>query len=59
MKLMFNETGGQKVNAGMFDCKYCVFHHSKWCYSIYSDHPLYRLCGSEIYKETSLDIFKL
>ena len=59
MKLMFNETGGQKFNTEVLACRYCVFDHSEWCNGIDSDHPLYRWCESEIYTETSLDIFNL
>lgn len=59
MKLMFNGVGGQQFNSGMWDCKRCVFHHSEWCTSVRISHPLYRWCGNEIYRETSLDIFNL
>ena len=60
MKLMFNKVGGRKFNnLGILDCKDCVFCHSKWCTSLRISHPLYRWCGNEIYRETSLDIFDL
>lgn len=59
MKLMFNEVGGQKFNTEALACRYCVFDNSKWCNSIDSSNPLYRWCESEIYRETSLDIFDL
>lgn len=56
---MFNEIGGQNFNIGMWDCKDCVFCHSKWCTSLHLTHPFHRWCGNEIYRETSLDIFDL
>lgn len=59
MKLMFNEVGGRKFNVNVLDCKYCVFFRTKWCTSLGVRHPLYRWCGQEIYRETSLDIFNL
>lgn len=59
MKLMFNEVGGRKFNTEALACRYCVFDNSKWCNSIDPSHPLYRWCESEIYRETSLDIFDL
>ena len=59
MKLMFNEIGGRKFNISMWNCKDCVFCHSKWCNSLRISHPFHRWCGQEIYRETSLDIFNL
>lgn len=59
MKLMFNKVGGQKFNTSVLNCKYCIFYQSKWCTSLHISHPLYRWCGQEIYRETSLDIFNL
>ncbi len=58
MKLVFNEIGGQQLISRL-DCDDCMFHHSKWCTAIDSANPLYRWCGNEIYRETSLDIFDL
>lgn len=60
MKLMFNETGGQKFNAyDILACKDCIFCQSKWCTSLRISHPFYMWCGNEIYRETSLDVFQL
>lgn len=59
MKLMFNKVGGRKFNTGILDCKYCVFCHSDWCNNLRINHPFYRWCENEIYRETSLDIFNL
>jgi hypothetical protein len=53
MKLMFNETGGQKCCIGEWTCKSCMFRQSKLCIFFH------KWCGSGIYRETSLDIFKL
>lgn len=58
MKLMFNEVGGQQL-VSRLECDSCVFHFSKWCTIVDSRNPLYRWCGNEIYRETSLDIFDL
>ena len=58
MKLMFNEVGGRQL-ISCLDYYDCVFHHSKWCTTIDQANPLYRWCGNEIYRETSLDIFNL
>jgi hypothetical protein len=59
MKVMFNETGGQKFNTDAWYCKDCVFCHSDWCNNLRISHPFHRWCGTEIYRETSLDIFAL
>lgn len=58
MKLMFNETGGRKLNKTLA-CRRCVFDETEWCNNIDSSNPLYRWCEDEIYIKTSLDIFDL